>query len=51
MGKIIRNEEHVRESSLVFKEENFGYRKWHIETPTNGLANLMPFFAFNTMAE
>jgi len=47
MDKIL-NGQPVRESSLVFKEQNYGKRRWNVETPTNGLASMMPFFAFQT---
>lgn len=48
MDKILSGHP-VRESSLVFKEQNYGKRKWEVETPTNGLASMMPFFAFQTV--
>lgn len=51
MQRIMSGVEHVRESSLVFKEQNYGQRKWQVDMPTNGLANLLPFFAFNTQVE
>ena len=51
MQKIISGTELVRESSLVFKEQNYGHRKWQVDMPTNGLANLFPFFAFSTHVE
>lgn len=38
----------VRMSSLLFKEQNYGNRKWEIENATNGFVNLFPFFAFST---
>ena len=39
--------EDVRECSLLFKEHNFGKRKWYVEIPSTGVANLMPQFTFN----
>jgi hypothetical protein len=51
MQKITSGAECVRESSLVFKEQNYGQRRWQVDMPTNGLANLFPFFAFNTHIE
>lgn len=46
MAKIIAGQTFVRESSLVFKEQNYGHRKWNIDVPSNGLVTMMPFFAF-----
>jgi len=51
MERITRRGEIVRESSLLFKEQNYGQRKWQLETPTNGLTNLLPFFAFAAQHE
>jgi hypothetical protein len=45
MDKILKGSQ-VRESSLVFKEQNYGNRKWQVDMPANGLATTMPFFAF-----
>jgi hypothetical protein len=46
MERITNRKEVVRECSLLFKEQNYGKRKWKVETTTNGLSNLLPFFAF-----
>ena len=38
--------EDVKESSLLFKEHNFGRMKWEVEVPTTGLSSILPFFSF-----
>lgn len=40
--------EDVRETSLLFKEINFGMKTWTVEVPTTGIQTFMPFFAFKT---
>ena len=40
--------EDVKENSLLFKELNFGKKKWEVEVPTTGLSSILPFFSFQT---
>ena len=40
--------EDVKENSLLFKEHNFGMKKWNVEIPTSGFAHFMPFFSYTT---
>ena len=46
------NEKHkhedVREATLLFKELNFGCKKWQVELPSNGFSTFMPMFNFKT---
>ena len=43
-----RNDKHdeVTENSMLFKELNFGMKKWEVEIPTAGFVNMMPFFSY-----
>ena len=40
--------EDVRETSMLFKENNYGTKKWVVDIPVNGFANLMPFWSAST---
>jgi len=39
--------EDVRETSMLFKENNYGTKRWHVDVPVTGFANFMPFWASN----
>ena len=55
MERILRDDEEctdkahvhedVRETSMLFKENNYGTKKWEVEVPVTGFANFMPFWA------
>lgn len=47
-GSRQRNDKHdeVTENSMLFKELNFGMKKWEVEIPTAGFVNMMPFFSY-----
>ena len=47
-GSRHRNDKHdeVTENSMLFKELNFGMKKWEVEIPTAGFVNMMPFFSY-----
>lgn len=36
--------EDVRETSMLFKENNYGTKRWETDAPLSGFANLMPFW-------
>lgn len=40
--------EDVKENSMLFKEHNFGKKKWDVEVPSGGLVTFLPFFSFQT---
>jgi len=56
MNRILADDEHchdsnhihedVRESSMLFKENNYDKTKWTVEIPISGYANILPFFSF-----
>lgn len=31
----------------MFKEHNYGQRRWYVEIPSTGMANLLPHFTFD----
>ena len=37
----------VTENSMLFKELNFGMKKWEVELPTTGYTNTIPMFSFS----
>jgi hypothetical protein len=37
----------VRECSLLFKEHSYGQRKWYVDIPSSGMANMLPHFTFS----
>ena len=51
MSLIIDQGQQVRESSLIFKEQNYGKRTFSVETPTHGLGSISTAFAFQTKVE
>ena len=48
---IIDRRQQIRESSLIFKEQNHGKRTFNVETPTHGLGSISTAFAFHTKVE
>ena len=43
-----RHQEDVKEHSMLFKDTNFGKKKWSVEIPTTGFVNTMPMFSYFT---
>ena len=51
MSAIIDHNYQIRESSLIFKEQNYGIRTFNVETPTHGFGSISTVFAFQTKVE
>lgn len=57
MGRILSDDTHctdsnhrhedVKESSMLFKDTNYGMKQWNVEIPTTGFAHFMPFFSYS----
>lgn len=57
MEKVLADDEHctdsahkhedVKETSLLFREVNFGMKRWKVDLPTSGFASFVPLFTYN----